>query len=542
MKRWQERAVVAGVIALVAGWLMLRSGEGGSIFEGLEPPALLEAGPRVDTIDLKNFPAGTEAVELALASGEKLRGVFVPSDPGAPVVLHLLESSGSVGSPQIFHGGNAMLRELAELGFASLALDYRGIGASEGERSVAHLEEDARAMWSEAVRRAGGRDDLVIVRAISIGTIAASLELERGANPGAVVFIDPVRAETAVEHAADDRYGFVAGWIASAKFRPIAKVDVVAAIGRIRAPLLAISPEHDKLLSRKERQLLRGAVELAKGRWVASSNTHEGLAAESHEHVGDAEREFLRATFPNWPASLDRAAKLSEALDDEAHERLRCDEEANARFESFALDAGPIPANALAAMALLKWPTERVRDFAAEFYAFESPWPHLESRSEWSALLDRSDPAGELPFAYLRLNLMHLERAPGTYPPDPPIDTIYEVVQFLRTSQSPPSQSRLFIRADEPCQGRGGSSFRLVSTCPLDAQLHDRSPEDSRRQLARMLLKGAGIPDRVVVDESGVHLEAKECGEWKRVDLDWQFSDDANAAVDAPSRLGEGKR
>jgi hypothetical protein len=90
------------------------------------PPALFEAGPRVGDYSLEPFPAGTEKVSVELAGGERLRGVFVPSDPGAPVVLHLLESSGSITSPFWFAGYGSLLADLADLGFASLALDYRG--------------------------------------------------------------------------------------------------------------------------------------------------------------------------------------------------------------------------------------------------------------------------------------------------------------------------------------------------------------------------------------------------------------------------------
>ncbi len=60
------------------------------------PPVILASGETTLRMDSARFPPGTELVEIPLPSGEQLRGVFVPSDPGAPVVLHLLESSGSV--------------------------------------------------------------------------------------------------------------------------------------------------------------------------------------------------------------------------------------------------------------------------------------------------------------------------------------------------------------------------------------------------------------------------------------------------------------
>ncbi len=78
----------------------------------LAPPALL---PPYD-VDLERalaeYPPGTEKVELALSADDRLRGLFVPSDAGAPVVLHLLESSGSVGSCRFSYG--ELCSELSE--------------------------------------------------------------------------------------------------------------------------------------------------------------------------------------------------------------------------------------------------------------------------------------------------------------------------------------------------------------------------------------------------------------------------------------------
>src|SRR6185369_9584719 len=111
--------------------------------------------------------------EVEVEPGVRLRGVFVPSDPGAPVVLHLLESGGSVTSVDFPYSG--VVAQLSDLGYASLILDYRGVGESDGERSVDHLRPDALAMWGEALRRAGAADGAarcVVVRATSIGSVA----------------------------------------------------------------------------------------------------------------------------------------------------------------------------------------------------------------------------------------------------------------------------------------------------------------------------------------------------------------------------------
>ena len=56
----------------------------------MTPPAVREAGN--DSIPLEAFPAGTELITLDAGNGQRLRGVFVPAETGAPVVLHFLES------------------------------------------------------------------------------------------------------------------------------------------------------------------------------------------------------------------------------------------------------------------------------------------------------------------------------------------------------------------------------------------------------------------------------------------------------------------
>src|SRR5262245_45091254 len=66
------------------------------------PPAVLEPEELLDpAAALANYPPGSELVALASASGARLGGVFVPADPGAPVVLHLLDAGNSAASAYV---------------------------------------------------------------------------------------------------------------------------------------------------------------------------------------------------------------------------------------------------------------------------------------------------------------------------------------------------------------------------------------------------------------------------------------------------------
>jgi hypothetical protein len=137
----------------------------------LTPPALLE----VDFVDaeaaLSAYPPEARHIEVARSDGTALRGVFAPAHDGAPVVLVLQEASASAGATRL--GWGKLAWQLRDLGFATLVVDYAGVGLSAGERDVRNLLEDARTMWAEALARAGGDPQRVVLRASSLGTIAA---------------------------------------------------------------------------------------------------------------------------------------------------------------------------------------------------------------------------------------------------------------------------------------------------------------------------------------------------------------------------------
>ncbi len=266
---------------LAAAALVVATFGGGALLGGcLTPPALMKA-PEVDADTVLTwYPEGAETVELDLPDGPTLRGIFVPSDEGAPVVLHLLESSGSVASRQMHYVNVA--QQLSDLGFASLAIDYTGIGASSGSRSPRRLARDARAMWDEAVRRAGGDEKRVAIRAISIGTLATAHLLQDGVAPAAVVQIVPVRAETATRRFAGHFYNGFVGWMVGCLFRPVTGVDIVEAYAGSRVPILGITADDELFLHADERERMAAAVEASRGTWISRPGGHLIVAGEAH--------------------------------------------------------------------------------------------------------------------------------------------------------------------------------------------------------------------------------------------------------------------
>lgn len=209
-----------------------------------------ELGP-----DLLESNLGATAVEIRTEDGIVLRGAFVDAGEGAPVVLHLLPSaaSTSTGVPAgIGRVGLAGTFEtLRSLGWSSLSLDYRGIGRSDGQRDATALGTDGRAMWAEAVGRAGGEPRRVVLRASSLGTLIAA-DLLSTKEPAAAVLVTPIRSATVVRNAARARGGALGAlWAGIVHGRPDLP-DLPEVVATSEAPLLLILATDDHYLPPSE--------------------------------------------------------------------------------------------------------------------------------------------------------------------------------------------------------------------------------------------------------------------------------------------------
>lgn len=498
---------------------------------GLPPPALLPVASRPLDLAHDHFPPGTERVELALASGERLRGVFVPAGFGAPVVLHLYPAALSVApSPFSLRG---VFRDLVDQGFASLALDYRGIGESDGERSVTHLAEDARAMWDEAVRRAGGIEEHVVIRGASLGVLAACSLLDGGAKPAAVSWIAPVRADTVVERFAETDLGRAAALLSRALYRPVIDVDVLATIRRRDAPLFVASPEDDFLLPAEDRVPLVAALGEAQADFDGTGPGHERLVYEALDALRDTERAWLRRQFPNWPDADERLLRTLQDLDDESR-ALVSEQHGLDRLRELVSHFDGIDGRMLVALATSEPDAEHARSIVE----MSRDWPQVLD-PDWSASdlalrLDRADPAGDIPSECLeswRSALVGWSVEARTQCVAGWFEALMELVR---------SSEEEFVR--------GKNAFH-----PLPTFANDRSgqflcnelwstllsrgfePTAARRLVARCVLEAGWVLERVRTSPDGrtVALEARVDGAWRRVHLDWPWPDGFDFAVRA---------
>jgi pimeloyl-ACP methyl ester carboxylesterase len=557
-KRWRWWTWTAAIVLV---WIV---GTIAGVIPGfLVPPAILEGGTKELIVDAAHYPAGTELVEIPLSDGERLRGVFVPSDPGAPVVLHLLESSGSVVSPQPYTGP-CLFTDLADAGYASLMVDYRGVGASDGSRSPTHLEEDARAMWDEALRRAGGDSSLVVVRATSIGTLAAASLAEHDVHPAAWILIAPVRGESVVRHFAQWQYPGFLSRIASTFFRPASSADLVAAVARMGPRLWVHSLDGDELLPADEQSVLRDAVVRAGGSWgvtkkdpaVAMPRTrlrpeperpkgqtvfitfaaqHVVGSLDGHRLLPD-ERALLRSVFPNWP---DPEALLLDVLSKLPPEFADSNAAARDRLRQLVTTCRSVPALELAIVATNLEDVSIAEPILRQDLRSAHPWLQGLDIQDVSRVLDLSDPSGRLP----ETSLLDWTRTfHWLLSAEPDVACALEpdhVLALVRSSETEAAEGwdRMHILLN-----LNGSTGRPYPCCDLWRTLLDErglSRRDARRQAARILLKAAGIPDRIVQEGDGAtRLEIREKDGWRQVDLDWpaptESSDVAGASAPTP--------
>jgi pimeloyl-ACP methyl ester carboxylesterase len=455
---------------------------------------------------LKEYPAGSEVVAIEVEPEVELRGLFVPSQANAPVVLHLLESSGSVAARWLHFA--PVTRQLADLGYSSLLVDYTGVGLSQGAPSVANLERDARAMWDEALRRAGGDPRHVYLRATSLGTIAAALLLESGARPAAMVWIAPVMPGSATSRFASAFHGWFLGWAAAAIYRDIADVDLVAVLKSAQVPGLVICSAQDVLLTDGERDAIAAASSPA-ARYRLRGGGHIQIAYEAHALLREEMQLFVPCCTPEALAARvngvlaalppDAAARFPEDSPEREQLARLCTMQRGDPAPLVAAAALSIPRTSIAARML--WLVAR------------NPYPTLDF-AELCSVLSLDDPAGELP-----------------------IDLIERASSFIDAASDLGVMRRTFTASQIAAAGLAGGeraaeldASRSVETAGerfelkfdgrelFDALLaRGLSMDAAERQFIRIALKSRRIPDRLT---AGARIEVKEGLEWRALEMD----------------------
>lgn len=214
--------------------------------------------------------------------------VFRSEGQQVVAMLHLPAGKGPFPAVAFLHGFTGskseshrifvqLARALAGAGVASLRMDFRGSGDSEGEFSqmtVAGEVADARAALRHLRRRRDIRFDCLGLLGMSMGGMVASLVAAGDPALRAIVLWNPVADPKALR---DRRYtessqaqlaamGVVDwyGWAVGAAFlSELESLDPLGAAARVAAPVLIVQASEDQTVPRGEAEMYREARERA---------------------------------------------------------------------------------------------------------------------------------------------------------------------------------------------------------------------------------------------------------------------------------------
>jgi pimeloyl-ACP methyl ester carboxylesterase len=228
-------------------------------------------------------PAPARTISLTAADGTPIEGSHWPgAQPDAPAVLLLHGIDGS---------RLQMLRHalwLNGLGYAVLAIDFRGHGRSGAVARSFGLEEARDAEAALAFLRSGRPDRPVGVIGISLGGAAALLG-DTGPLPVQAMVLQAVYPD--LRTAIANRIGRIAGWPIAAVGEPLlsyqslprfgvspARIAPRDRIARLRCPVLIIGGTADRSTIVANSRALFAAAPRQKALWLVDGADHEAIS------------------------------------------------------------------------------------------------------------------------------------------------------------------------------------------------------------------------------------------------------------------------
>jgi uncharacterized protein len=205
---------------------------------------------------------GVREVALATEDGLSLLSWYLPAHPGRPVILYFHGNGGNIG-----HRVQRMLR-FAREGYGVLMAEYRGYGGNPGTASETGFYTDARAAL-DFLEREGVAPNPLVLYGESLGS-GVAVELATQHEVAGLILEAP---PTSVAEVAQCHFPYI-----PAARLVIDRFDSRSRIGRVRAPILVLHGERDRVVPiRFGRALLEAAPEPKEG-WFAPEAGHEDLA------------------------------------------------------------------------------------------------------------------------------------------------------------------------------------------------------------------------------------------------------------------------
>lgn len=227
--RWRWLALALLSIATLAGCVSLDTQQRRWIFQARANPDASD-GRSAGLTDLWIPLAATGA-----ADAPRLHALWTDGPtPHAPLLLYLHGARRDVDQSAF------RIRQMQQLGFAVLAIDYRGFGRSSDELpSETSVDEDARAAWTWLAQRYPGRERYVFGHSLG-GAIAVRLASEVDDAKGLIV-------EGTFTSIPDVFQTMKWGWL---PLTPLItqRFDSAARIANVKVPVLVVHGEADTLI------------------------------------------------------------------------------------------------------------------------------------------------------------------------------------------------------------------------------------------------------------------------------------------------------
>lgn len=204
-------------------------------------------------------PASAQDLWFRASDGTRLNAWWFPSGGGGLATLFLHGNAGNV-TCRVDHA-----MRIREAGSASLVLDYRGYGKSEGQPSEDGLYRDALAAYEELVRL-GFDSSRIVLHGESLGT-AVAVDLAARCPCAGLILESPLLSCQRIAAG-------IVPWLGPALVRGF---DSRRKIRRVQVPLLVIHGDADEIVPFEHGRALFEAANDPKEFWRLPGGTHNEL-------------------------------------------------------------------------------------------------------------------------------------------------------------------------------------------------------------------------------------------------------------------------
>jgi fermentation-respiration switch protein FrsA (DUF1100 family) len=205
---------------------------------------------------------GVREIVLATEDGLSLLSWYLPGHPGRPVILYFHGNGGHLG-----HRVERLLR-FAREGYGVLMLEYRGYGGNPGTPTENGFYTDARAALG-FLEHEGVAPNRLVLYGESLGS-GVAVELAAQHDVAAVILEAPF---TSVAEVAQCHFPYI-----PAARLVIDRFDSRSRIGRVRAPILVLHGERDRVVPIRFGRALFDAAPEPKEGWFVPEAGHENLS------------------------------------------------------------------------------------------------------------------------------------------------------------------------------------------------------------------------------------------------------------------------